>query len=243
MCFIKRIITLCVFLCSLGFPLENSLALSGLPQYGSSPARSLQPAFGLRFESLGNLSQQRYEAAGELGKGLFRAGFVFDHVVMDSLYRNSYSELDLGYSFAWFRAGAGYGASMEWIPGGDLWVRHRFKIGTAFEWRQMYIGGLLDGWFDDIKEIGFLVGGGAKVGDSFDLFLQWNGSLLDVGLNVMIGTVRVSSIYQFPGFGAEFSIGFSWNKWGLEVFYGFTNESFHGFGVKLSKRFGKKTIL
>ncbi len=243
MSFFKKIVTLSLLCCAYGFSLENSLGLKGLPQYGSSPARSLQPAFGLLFESVGNENQQRYEAAGEFGKGPFRAGFVYDHFVLDSIYRKSYSELDLGYSYWLLLVGVGYGASMEWIPGGDLWVRHRFKVGLAFEWRQLYVGGLLDGWFDELTEIDFLVGGGAKVGDSFDLFFQWNGCLFDLGVGVQINQFRISSVYQFPGFGAEFSLGFLWEGWGLDIFYGFTNESFRRFGVKVSKRFGKKTIL
>ena len=240
---IKKILALWVLLCCLAFSQENALALKGLPSYESSPARMLQPAFGFRFESSGGGRQFIYGASGEFGKGTLRSGFVYDFSVMDSLYRKSYSELQLGYGIYGIWAGVGYGVSMEWIPGGDLWVRHRFKAGSLFEWRQMYLAGLLDGWFDDLKQTGFVVGGGAKVGENFDLFFQWNGGFLDLGAGVKMGCVYFSTVYQFPGFGTELSLGVFWKDWTMDLFSGFNNESFHRIGGRVSKRFGKKTIL
>lgn len=232
-----------IFLWVLAFSAENSLALTGVPRYESSPARASSPAFGFWYGNLFGVEDGRVGAGGELGGKNIRVGFLSEYNYLDSIYSQSYSEMDLGYSLWLFNLGLAYGFSMEWIPAENMLIRHRYKLGVSFAWKEFYLGGMLFGWFDDVKNSGFLVGGGLNVGGAVDFFFEWNGNFLDIGANVMVKNVRLSSAYRFPGFGATFSLSIFIDQWLLEGAYGFTNESFDRIEMGASKKLKKKTIL
>ncbi|MCQ2124443.1 MAG: hypothetical protein MJZ25_09700 [Fibrobacter sp.] len=241
-CFV-RILLLCAFLCDVALSAESPLALTGLPCYESSPARKSAPGIGLSFTSFINTEEYDFESSGELEFKNHRGAFLVDFHRLDSVYQRIYSELEWGYPFSRVIAGFGYGVSLEWIPGQTLWTRHRYKVGLSFEWNRMYIGGMASGWFDDMKRIDFLVGGGFSASGSFSMFYSWDGKNINVGTTVDVHGVSLASGFRFPGFGVALALDFSLSQWKFGCDYVFANERRDLFGVGLSKSLKKKTIL
>lgn len=243
MIYLKKWVLLVLFSCGFSLAVENTLFLTGVPRYDITPTQELIPSFGFWFESMGDVPKMDFGAGGEFGREKLRVGFLEEYRLLDSIYRQSYSEVNLGYSFPQFSLGAGYGFSMEWIPAGELWIRHRYKLGVSLTWRQLYLGGMLSGWFDDVRNSEFLLGGALNVGEQFKFYGEWDGSFFAVGANVIIKSVELTSAYRFPGFGAAFSISFSVDSWLFGGSYGFSNESFDRFKIGVFKKLKKKTIL
>ena len=77
------------------------LALSGLPGFRSTPARFLEPGFGISYARVIETQVQAVSAAGEMGWGGdglgFRTAFFSSYMAMDSIYRQVYSELDASF--------------------------------------------------------------------------------------------------------------------------------------------------
>lgn len=240
---LKSIFSVVVTLFGVAMSFENNLAEEGLPDYSSTPVRKSRPAIGLGFGKLLDEGPVWFEAAGELNIQKFRLAFVEELLALDSIYRRSYSEMNLSRDFGSVALGGGYGCSMEWVPGENLWIRHRYKLGTSFSWKRVHLGGVLSGWFDDFTSIEFLVGGSVKTGDNFDFFCQWDGRVVDLGVGIFLGRVSLSSSYRFPGFGTSFLVSIYWDGGKVNGFYDFNNESFDRFGFKFSKFVEKKDYL
>lgn len=218
---------------------ENSLSLEGLPRFENSPARLPATGFGFRFETIPAVGQRQYEIAGELGSG-YRLGFITAYTALDSIYARSYTEVDYGQPIRDFVLGGAYGISMEWIPGGDLWTRHRYKVGVSYGMAAWHVGGMISGYFDDFSTPEFAVGGGVLAADVLDFFMEWDGSFFNLGTLVRLEHAQVDLAYRFPGFGISFSIVFLWESWSAFGTCRFSNESLNSFGGGLSKKKKKR---
>lgn len=223
------------------------LGLWGLPSFGSTPARSASPGFGLRCYSLRNVDEVAAEASGELALSSARLSFLYEYTYLDSLYRRSYTEMDFSWAASRLVLGAAYGYSMEWIPGADLWGRHRYKLGASYTISSLNLGGMVVGWTDEFSEalssVDFLLGVSLMAGQGLLLFGEWDGSKLDMGSSVRLGFIELKSAYRLPGFGLSLSLVFWFGGNSVEGQYGFSGESWRWFGLGLTRRIQKKTIL
>ncbi len=218
---------------------ESTLSLDGLPRFNDSPARLPVTGFGFHFEAIPAVGQWQYEIAGELGMG-YRLGFFTAYTALDSVYVRSYTEVDYSRNIRNFVLGGAYGFSMEWIPGGDLWTRHRYKLGLSYGLASWHAGGMISCYFDNLGSPDFVVGGGVVAADILDFFMEWDGAFLNLGTAVEFEHVQVEVSYRFPGFGISFSIYLLWDSWEAMGTYKITNESLDSFGGGLSKKREKR---
>ena len=235
-----------------GFDSPSSYALShggdlapvGLPGVRSSPARLSDPGFGFCMFRLPKTDQLSVGLSGEWGSSWFRNAFVGSYESMDSIYRQVYTEWDFSVNRDWFILGAGYGLAMEWVPGEEWWNRHRYKIGTSWIFRKMYLSGLI--WNDmneSFRNMHFLLGIYIKPGNSFDAFAQWDGYSGFMGSSLNFKYVSLSTFYRFPGFLMGANVSFSLSTWNILGSYAKSAHSLDWFGVGLEKKKQKKTIL
>ena len=221
----------------------GNLALRGLPGFASSPARIAEPGFGAAFAYVPDADIAVAGMAGEFCVGP-RVAFSSSYLELDSIYRRVYSEIDLSLARTWFILGAGYGYSVEWIPGEQNWNRHRYKAGSALLWRGISFAGIVSGWTDLLPEYpDYALGVHVSVAERFSVFGEWDGYSLDIGNTIRFKYVQVQSAYRFPGFGVSLSISFILDGWSIGGAYGFAGSNWNWIGGGVSKFLRKKTIL
>lgn len=201
------------------------------------------PGFGFYYQSKVGVEESRHGVQGTFGKVL-QVVFVSEYGLLDSIYRQSFSEIDVSYRRGFALLGLGYGLSMEWDHRGDFWTRHRYRLGGTFSWRELYLGGMVAGWTDELGDRAeVLLGGGVVTGEMLEFHFQWDGSLVELGSSINFTHCRLDMSYVFPGFGLSISLHFFWDTWGTWGEYRLGNHSLDEFEVGVSKRFRKKTIL
>ena len=206
-----------------------NLALAGLPGFFSSPARTAQPGFGFSYAQNLGVDMQVAGASGEMGFGLdsnvyrYRLAFMESYTELDSIYRQLYSEVDLSVTFSWIVLGAGYGASLEWIPREQEWFRHRYKVASSLVFKELSASLMVHGWLDDLSDFSYLVGAGWGCGlvarRRISVFVEYDGTSFDVGSAVRFRYCNVFSAYRFPGFGISVRVEFSLGRWSVDGLY------------------------
>ena len=225
----------------------GSLALSGLPGLRSTPARYLEDSsragLGVAYAQVPEASLQVAGAAGELLLGLFRLAFLSSYTEMDSLYRQVYSELDVSVTHSWFVGGAGYGVSVDFLPGEECWTSNRYKAGVAVLKKPLSLSGMVvlvnqGDYFD--------MGYGTALrfdGGRFGAFVEYDGISIDVGNYLNFSHLSVISAYRFPEFAFSVSLVFSLGDWAFSGAYGNAGPIWDWFGFTATKTIRKKTIL
>lgn len=216
---------------------QGDFAEEGFAGFYSSPARLASPGFALAaFGVLGSESdvdEFAWAAYGDLGNNRWRLAFLGSYHGLDSLYRQSYSELDASTTLSWFTLGGAYGFSMEWIPGDGKWARHRYKVGALARWREFSLGGAAYGFTDEPVELG----GGVHWNPEghFSVFVEGNrrGVLIGNALKFVHG--RIDVLYGFPDFSFSTMLSFYWGGW-------FAGGAFGSGGIPLWGAFSGKKL-
>ena len=239
--------------CAMDFPGEfvqnpgGSLALSGLPGYKSTPVRYLEEGaaagFGVAYARMPGADIQVAGAAVEIGLAKSRLAVSSSYTEMDSLYRRVYSEVDLSLTRSWLMGGAGYGVSVDWLPGEESWTLNRYKAGLAIVERPLALSGLIS-----LVNSGsiFQVDYGVSLrfdGETFGAFVEYDGNSVDVGNYLKFSHLSVISAYRFPEFALSVSLVVSVGGWSLSGAYGDAYPLWDWFGFTASKTIRKKTIL
>ena len=198
---------------------QGDLSPSGLPGFFSSPARTSAPGFAIAaVHDAENVEEFVYAGYGEVGIGPLRLAFFSSFHGLDSLYRQSYSELQSSLPVESFMGsfvlGAAYGLSMEWLPGAEKWVRHRYKGGALFLWRDFAVGGTVYGFSDDMD--GYVAGRGGlhwEPQGSFSFFLEADRSSVWLGNGIRFRYGDMHFRYEFPDFSVSLLFSACWEGW------------------------------
>lgn len=191
---------------------RGDLAPAGFPGFYTSPARTAAPGFALSaVYGAGDVDEFAYAGFGEVGAGPLRLAVFSAFHGLDSLYRQSYSELQASIPVRMFVLGAAYGLSMEWLPGAEKWARHRYKGGAMFLWRDFAVGGVVYGFTDESVD-----GRGGvhwEPQGNFSLFLEAdrNSVWLGNGIRFKYGEARFR--YGFPDFAVSLLFSVCWEGW------------------------------
>jgi len=191
---------------------RGDLAPSGFPGFYTSPARLVAPGFALSaVYGTGDVDEYAYAGYGEVGAGPLRLAFFSAFHGLDSLYRQSYSELQTSLPVGMFVLGAAYGLSMEWLPGAERWARHRYKAGAMFLWRDFAVGAMAHGFTDERVD----ARGGLhwEPDGSFSFFLEADRNSVWIGNGVRFRHGEVHFRYGFPDFTVSVLLCASWEGW------------------------------
>lgn len=231
---------------------SGSLALSGLPGFRSTPARLLEPGFGISYARVLEAEEQIVAAAGEFGwdalcggvcPGL-RMAFFSSYAELDSIYRQVYSEWDASAFGSWYVVGVGYGLSVEWVPGDNQWTGNRYKFGSALLWSPFALSGMLV-WTDYAHNLtmDYAVSVSLNLAGRIYSFVEYDGMSLDIGSAFHFKYMTIRSSYRFPEFGVACSVDFVLGGVSVSGMYGFAGQIWDWFGISASKSVRKKTIL
>lgn len=222
---------------------EGSFAAEGFAGFYASPARIASPGFGLGFfrvlDKVTDVDEFSAAAYGEMGSERWRLSFFEALHGLDSLYRQSYSELDIALVFGWLAFGGAYGLSMEWIPGDCKWARHRYKAGALALWRDFSFGVAVYGFTDEFVELG----GGVhwKPDGHFSVFVEGDVNGFRVGNAVRFEHGEIAVLYGFPSFSVSVAVNFYWRGWFAGASIG--SGDLPVWGVFSGKRLKKKKLV
>lgn len=227
-----------------GMNLHGDLAPVGLSGFYSTPARVAEPGFGVSVSRLPSTNQSVVGVAGEFGNSFYRLSAFGSYGLMDSIYRQVYNEWDASINFDWLILGAGYGLSVEWIPGDATWTRHRYKGASTLKFKDAYLSTMVWNYTSEsFERLEFLLGFYVNPSESFSAFAQWNGSEAFVGTSLNFKYFSLSTAYRLPGFSVAFSLEFRLQNWTLEGAAGKSNQSLEWFNASIKNKIQKKTIL
>lgn len=193
-------------------PVQGALSPYGFSGYIVSPARFSSPGFALSaYRTIGEVDQYVLGAFGDIGLGRYRIVFFSAFQGLDSLYRQSYSEIDASWTCDFLALGAGYGFSLEWIPGVGKWTRHRYKGGVLVLWRDFALGASAMGYTGDFPDIR----GGVHwlPRGSFSAFAESDGEYVWFGNGVRFRYGEVHVSYRFPDFAVTVEVSFLVRGW------------------------------
>ena len=203
--------------------LAGGLSPVGLHGYNSSPARFAQTAYGVSYYWMDDVDELSWNLSLEFGNEFYRVGAFVCYHLMDSLYRNSYSEISLAKTWTRMALGASYGIDMSWIPRNAFWVRHRLKFGAGYVFRQVYFSGMLFGFTDE--RIKPAVGVHWMSDESISAFAESDFENLYVGAGFRWNFFEICTSYRFPDFAVAVQLSFKWEKWGFSYARGFQHNS------------------
>lgn len=222
------------------------------PGYGSNPAQSLgdseRARFGIAYAQVPEADLQLTGAGGEFGVGLSRVAFSSFYTQMDSLYRQVYSEVDFSVKYSWLIGGAGYGVSVDWVPGGEdtpgeSWTMNRYKAGLALLKEPFSLSGMAT----VVNHASYYhvdyTAGLQFDGERFGAFVEYDGNSLDVGNYLKFAHLSVITSYRFPEFAVAVSMTFTVGSWSLSGAYGKAYPIWDWFSITAFNTIRKKTIL
>ena len=216
--------------------LAGGLSSKGLGGFYSTPARYAEPAYGLAYYWMDEVDVYSWNLSLEFGNEAYRVGAFVAYESMDSLYRNSYSEISFAETWARFAVGMGYGLNMEWIPGDALWTRHRLKIGADYLWRQVAVSGMLSGFVDeDVSHVSPVIGVHWNSDESVTAFVECDFDYLYVGASFRWKFLEVGTSYRFPDFAVAMQLSLRWSRYGVSYARGFKHNSLGWNGVHVSR--------
>ncbi|MCQ2097064.1 MAG: hypothetical protein MJY87_03860 [Fibrobacter sp.] len=224
-------------------PSSGNLDVSGAGGFLSTPARRSNPSIYVACFLARDVEEYSCSGGGEFRWKESRFAFFSSLHGLDSLYMQSYSEMDISYDLKFLLVGLGYGFSMEWIPGEDQWYRHRLKMGGTYIGDRTYWGVAVSGWLPGKNTGNWIVGGGVWVRDWGRAFLEWNDGSLLVGSSVKWKWLEVRTSYAFPDFGVSLALSVSLGGFSVDSHYGPASGKTGWIGLGLQKRIEKMTIL
>lgn len=213
--------------------LAGGLSPVGLGGYNSTPARYAIPSYGVSYYWLDDVVESSWNLSLEFGSDAYRVSAFVDYETMDSLYRNLYSEISYAKTWPHFALGMSYGLGLEWIPGDALWARHRFKWAGTFNWRQVYLAGMLGGFTDE----GILPAVGVHwiSDEAVSAFAEYDFDYLYAGASFRWKFVELSSSYRFPDFAVALQISFRGTHCGASYARGFKHNSIGWNSVQVTR--------
>lgn len=194
---------------------EGDFAPQGFAGFYSSPARKASPGFAFAYYRIPggkeDVDEFSWAAYGDMGSERWRLAFLEAFHGLDSLYRQSYSELDASASLGAFTLGGAYGFSAEWIPGGGKWARHRYKAGGLARWREISLGVAVYGFTDESADVGAGIHWNPE--GRFLLFAEGARQGVRVGNALSFGHGRIDVLYGFPDFSFSAMVTLFWDGW------------------------------
>ncbi len=213
--------------------LAGGLSPVGLGGFNSSPARYADPSYGVSYYWLDGVEESSWNLSLEFGNDAYRMGAFVAYESMDSLYRKLYSEAAYARTWPHLALGMGYGLDMEWIPGGDFWTRHRFKWAALFNWRKIYVAGMVSGFMDE--GVTSILGVHWISDEAIVAFAEYDFHYLYVGANFRWKSVEIGTSYRFPNFAVAVQLSFSGSHYGASYARGFKHNSIGWNGVHVSR--------
>ena len=187
--------------------------------WNKSPARIGEPAIGLGFEHRKEIDERKFASYGEWGRDSYRIDFLSSFTLLDSLYRNAYSEINGGLNFKMVSLGIGYGNSVEWLDEGTFWIRHLLRGGVAVQLDKISLRSWIRSFCDESPE--FWGGAYWNASASFRFYGKTNGRFFEVGSNLCFSFGCIETTYEFPGFAFAVGIEFSLWNWQIKGNHGF----------------------
>ncbi len=177
-------------------------------------------------------------AGGKIDRPSLSFSFSSSYHQMDSLYVQSYSEMNFVYKRNYLLWNVGYGLSMEWIPGESLWNRHRYKLGGMWLAESFYLSALTEGWLSaSEKTFQWELMGGLRSNRFGEVFALWNGQSIKVGNEVFWKYFSIGTSYIFPDFEISVQVSIYLGRWVSRSRYGFLSDKREWFGQVFEKKF------
>jgi hypothetical protein len=218
---------------SLASLLSGVTSPKGLGGFYSSPARFAEGAYGVSYYWMDDVDEISWNLSLDFGSDAYRVGAFVSYQSMDSLYRNSYSEVSFAKTWAHAAVGMSYGLDMEWIPGSDFWARHRFKWGIDYCWRKISVAGLLSGFLDE--GVSPTVGVHWDSDDAIAAFAESDFDYLYVGAVFRWKFLDFVTCYRFPDFAVAIQLSVRCGRFGASYARGFHHNSLGWNGVHVSR--------
>ena len=213
--------------------LAGGLSPVGLGGYYSTPARYADPSYSLSYYWMDEVDESSWNLSLEFGSDVYRVGAFVAYHSMDSLYRNLYSEFSYARSWNRFVFGVSYGLDMEWVPGGEFWSRHRFKLGLNYKWREIHLAALLSGFTDE--GVTPMVGVHWMTDETISAFAECDFDYLYVGAKFRWKFAEISTSYRFPDFAVAVQLSFNVGRYGASYARGFKHNSLGWNGVHVTR--------
>ena len=213
--------------------LAGGLSPVGLGGYYSTPARYADPSYSLSYYWMDEVEESSWNLSLEFGSDTYRVGAFIAFLSMDSLYRNLYSEFSYARPWNRFVFGASYGLDMEWVPGGEFWSRHRFKLGLNYKWREIHLAALLSGFADE--GVAPVLGVHWMADETISAFAECDFDYLYVGANFRWKFAEISTSYRFPDFAVAVQLSFNAGRYGASYARGFKHNSLGWNGVHVTR--------
>ena len=213
--------------------LAGGLSPVGLGGYYSTPARYADPSYSLSYYWMDEVEESSWNLSLEFGSDTYRVGAFIAFLSMDSLYRNLYSEFSYARSWNRFVFGASYGLDMEWVPGGEFWSRHRFKLGLNYKWREIHLAALLSGFADE--GVAPVLGVHWMADETISAFAECDFDYLYVGANFRWKFAEISTSYRFPNFAVAVQLSLNGGRYGASYARGFKHNSLGWNGVHVTR--------
>ena len=213
--------------------LAGGLSPVGLGGYHSTPARYANPSYGLSYYWMDEVDESSWNLSLEFGSDTYRVSAFVAYLSMDSLYRNLYSEFSYARPWNSFVFGASYGLDMEWIPGGDFWARHRFKLALDYKWREIHWAGMLSGFMDE--GVSPIVGIHWISDEAISAFAECDFDYLYVGVNYRWKFAEICTSYRFPDFAVAVQLSFNGTRFGGSYARGFMHNSIAWNGIHVTR--------
>ena len=213
--------------------LAGGLSPVGLGGYYSTPARYADPSYSLSYYWMDEVEESSWNLSLEFGSDTYRVGAFIAFLSMDSLYRNLYSEFSYARSWNRFVFGVSYGLDMEWVPGGEFWSRHRFKLGLNYKWREIHLAALLSGFTDE--GVAPVLGVHWMADETISAFAECDFDYLYVGANFRWKFAEISTSYRFPDFAVAVQLSLNGGRYGASYARGFKHNSLGWNGVHVTR--------
>ncbi len=217
--------------------LGGFMSPTGLPGYRSTPARTSEPAFGIEGYWLSDVDEWALLAAGEMQLYSSRLSFFYMFHALDSIYRDSYSELQFSWHRNWLVLGGAYGVEIDWMPGKSVWARHRYKFAVDLCWRSFHFEGMLDGFTD--SRLDGNVGIFWEGGENARLFAESGFEKLALGFDFLWKNFSLKTSYRFPDFAVAVSVNVALGAYGIFYAHGFAANSLGWNGLGVCRRVKK----
>lgn len=208
------------------------------PTWKESPVSGLGSGFGLSFwRAQKEVDENLYQAFGRWDFGFYGGGFSYRYLEMDSLYRQSFGRLNSSLLWKYGGVGAGYGLSMEWLPGQSLWSRHLYSAGALGRWREVSFGLWLEGFTDESPRwYGSL---DFSPVENLRLFAESNLDYVLVGYAFSYSIFQLTSVFRTPGFAVSLGISVTLDHWSLGGSRDFSGQELGWNGIWLVKSLRK----
>lgn len=174
-----------------------------------------------------------HQAFGRWKIGLYQGGFSYRFVRLDSLYRQSFAELDNACLWRYGGLGIAYGVSTEWLDDGAFWNRHHYSLGALGRYRDISLKVWAEGFVGEsplwLSSIFF------SPVEQLSLFAETSGKWVLLGYSLSYSFVRLESMFRGPGFAVALGVSFSLGGWNVGGSRGFSGQELGWNGLWFSR--------